>query len=125
MTKDQLPPNSYWYFFYYKLLPTVAERMLSFAAIIPATILSFVFTAITSEEKMSSPGFATIIIIILILCGMIISTWWFLHYLERKTKLAVLIPIPFIRIPLKWLLYPFMMPFFGLRRLLFRRDNNF
>jgi hypothetical protein len=51
---------------------------------------------------------------------MLLATWWWLDYLERKINLAFFLPIPFFRIRAKYVRYPFMLPFFGIRRLYLR-----
>ena len=97
-------------------IPKIGELLTSLLAITPACLLLVVLgrpgpNPANNESILFifGVGFQFLIVIAL--------TWWWLNYLERKINIAIILPIPFIKIPVKWLLYPFMLPVFGIRRI--------
>ncbi len=103
-------------------IPKIGGLLTSVIAITPAILifLSFsMFTLFFKSEK-SKPPEESLWIYFFLVFGIVlilIVTWWWLNYLERKINLAIMLPIPFINIPIKWILYPFMLPFFGIRKI--------
>lgn len=120
--QGKLGSGSYWYFFYYVLLPKIGNLLLVIITFVPSSIISMIYTSLFPVEETESIEVYEVIALAIVISTMIISTWWWLHYLERKFNLSILLPIPLIKIRLKWIIYPFMLPFFGIRRL-FRNIN--
>jgi len=91
-------------------LHKIGGLLTTMIAIAPGALilLLFYFFPINEEEYIVLQLWLMVLISIFAL----ICTWWWLNYLERKINLVILLPIPFIKIPLKWILYPFMLPFF-------------
>ncbi len=97
-------------------IPKIGELLTSVLAITPALLLLVVLGLLgpypsNNESTLFIIGVSFQFLIIIAL------TWWWLNYLERKINIAIILPIPFIKIPVKWLLYPFMLPFLGIRRI--------
>ncbi len=97
-------------------IPKIGELLTSLLAIAPA-ILLLLLLGFSGSDPSNDESTLSIIGIIFQFLMVIALTWWWLNYLERKINIAILLPIPFIKIPVKWLLYPFMLPFFGIRRI--------
>jgi hypothetical protein len=116
--------GSYWYFFHYNLLPKIVGFILVCISFVPAAIISMVYTLLIGPGEKESTGIADVILVFVVISCIIISTWWWLHYLEEKTKMDILIPIPFVRIRLKWVLFPFIFPFLGIRWLFRKADST-
>jgi hypothetical protein len=91
----------------------IGGLLTSIIAIAPAILILLPFYLFfpKNEEEYIVLQF---LLMALTLALVLIGTWWWLNYLERKINLAILLPIPLIKIPLKWILYPFMLPFFGI-----------
>ena len=96
-------------------IPRIGGLLATLITVAPAAVFSLMFIAIAPADD-SIPGTPVIIITAILISCMLISTWWWLHYLERKIGLAIYLPIPFINIRLRWVLYPFMLPFLGIKR---------
>lgn len=98
-------------------IPEIGGLITTIITLAPASIFSLIFILISPSEESALPGAPLIFITAILLSSMLLTTWWWLNYLEGKLNLAILLPIPFLKIRLKWVLYPFMLPFFGLRRI--------
>lgn len=98
-------------------IPNIGGLLTTIIAVAPAAIFSLIFILVSSPEESALPDGLLIFITVILLISMLLITWWWLNYLEAKINLAILLPIPFINIPIKWILYPFMLPFFGIRRI--------
>ena len=97
-------------------IPKIGELLTTLLAIAPAILLLLLLgfpgsNMSNDESKLSIIGIIFQFLIVIAL------TWWWLNYLERKINIAIILPIPFIKIPVKWLLYPFMLPFFGIHQI--------
>ena len=114
---EKIGSGGYWYFFQHKLLPKIGRLLLVIVTFVPASVISSIYVTFFASEETESIEIQGVIILAVVISCMIISTWWWLHYLERKFNLTIFLPIPIINVPLKWILYPFMLPFFGIRGL--------
>jgi len=100
-------------------LPIIGGILTLGLTLIPAFLFLGIISMIlpsNSNENSSVDAYLAILFLVLILMA-IASTWWWLNYLERKINVSVILPIPFVKIPVKWLLYPFMLPIFGIKNL--------
>lgn len=109
-------------------IPNIGGLLTTIVTFAPASIFSLVFSPIfilipSLNESTLLGGLLIFITGILLISMLLLITWWWLNYLEAKIGLAILLPIPFINIPLRWILYPFMLPFFGIRRI-YRHFNT-
>jgi hypothetical protein len=98
-------------------IPKIGGLLATIIIVAPACVFSLLFISIVPIDNPDVPGGPVILITVILLSCMLIATWWWLHYLERKVNLAFFLPIPFINIRIKWILYPFMLPFFGIRKI--------
>jgi len=120
-TSNQEAPieNDFKYQWVFTLLsiPQIGGLLATIIVVAPAAVFSLLFISIAPIDDSAIPGWPVILFLVIILSCELIATWWWLHYLERKINLAFYLPIPFINIRIKWVLYPFMLPFFGIRRI--------
>lgn len=98
-------------------IPNIGGLLTTIITFAPAAIFSLIFILVSPADESSLPGGLLIFITAILLISMLLITWWWLNYLEAKINLAILLPIPFINIRLRWILYPFMLPFFGIHRI--------
>lgn len=105
-------------------IPQIGGLLATIIVFGPASVFSLLFISITSIDDSSVPEWPTILFLVVILSCEFIATWWWLHYLERKVNLAFYFPIPFVKIRIKWALYPFMLPFFGIRKIYLALTNK-
>jgi hypothetical protein len=97
-------------------IPKIGGLLTSIIAILPAALIFLIFSFGLPENEETLSGFQFFLIVIMFVSALI-GTWSWLNYLERKIRLAIVLPIPFINIPIKWILYPFMLPFFGIMKI--------
>lgn len=120
-TSNQEAPieNDFKYQWIFKILsiPQIGGLLATILVVAPAAVFSLLFISIVPMDDSDLPGGPLILFLAIILSCELIATWWWLLYLERKIRLAFYLPIPFINIRIKWALYPFMLPFFGIRRI--------
>lgn len=109
--------NQHKWIFTILSIPQIGGLLTTILTLGPAAIFSLIFILISTPEDSTLPGGLLIFTTAILLIIMLLVTWWWLNYLEGKMNLTILLPIPFIKIPLKWILYPFMLPFFGIRRI--------
>ena len=109
--------NQYNWIFTILSIPNIGGLLTTIIAVAPAAIFSLIFILVSSPEDSELPSGLLIFITVFLLISMLLITWWWLNYLEEKINLAILLPIPFINIPLRWILYPFMLLFFGIHRI--------
>ena len=115
--------GSYWDFLYSTLLPKIGRLLLFFTVFAPASVISLLYVSLFPDEKTESIDIYAVITVTITISCMIVSTWWWLNYLEKKVNFPILLPVPLINVPLKWVIYPFMLPFFGIQWL-FKRLNS-
>jgi len=106
-------------------IPVIGEFVTSIIALIPLVILGLILIIplriLNNNIMIEYFIFIEIFIFIFILIP--IAYWWLL-LLEREVRLVVCLPIPFIQIPIKYVLYPFMYPFFGIRYIYQKLRSN-
>jgi len=99
-------------------IPTIGGFLTFVVAIAPAILILLAFSPFfLSEESEKANSSLDTLLAFVVPILLLLITWWWLHYLERKIQLGIMLPIPFINIPVKWILYPFMLPFFGLQKI--------
>lgn len=96
-------------------IPQIGGLLTTVITFGPAAVFSLAFILLSETGESSTPGPFLIFMTASLISLMLLITWWWLNYLEAKIRLEILLPIPFLKIPLKWILYPFMLPFFGIR----------
>lgn len=125
--KPRFLPGSFLRFFRALIsIPIIGEFVTSIIALIPLVIFGSILIiplAYFLHGYIIIQYFIYILIFIFIFILIPIAYWWFI-LLEREVKLVVCLPIPFIQIPIKHVLYPFMYPFFGIRYIYQKLRSN-
>jgi len=76
-------------------IPYFGEILTFVIAVLPAGLL---FTVLPETESKTVEFFYTV--------GVLLITYFWLRFLERKARLAICLPIPILNIRIKWLLLP-------------------
>ena len=97
-------------------IPVIGELLTSIIALIPVVFLGIILIipVLLLVDSMAIEYIIYLLLFITIFVLIPISYWW-LKLLEREVRLIVCLPIPIIELPVKYILYPFMFPFFGIR----------
>jgi hypothetical protein len=106
-------------------IPFIGEYITSIIALIPIVILGIIllFPFNILAENIAVEYVIYILIFFFFFILIPIAYWWLL-WIEREVRLVVCVPIPIIEIPVKYVLYPFMLPFFGIRFLYRKLRSN-
>lgn len=112
-------------------IPVIGEFLTSILALIPMVLLGviLIIPVLLLIDYIAIEYFIYLLLFITIFVLIPISYWW-LKLLEREVRLIVCLPIPIIELPVKYILYPLMFPFFGIRyiyqklRVKSKTDNN-
>ena len=106
-------------------IPVIGEYLTSIIALIPVLILGIILFIpfILLVGDLPGDQIFYILVFIALFIFIPISYWW-LKILEREVRLIVCLPIPIIQIPVKYILYPFVQPFFGIRYVFYKIIAN-